>query len=177
MNFTIPVYEDYLPTIDVHQAVLARVAADREKKLTKKASKTVGKSASAAAAVEPVAGVLTAGSQEKEAYEEARVRAGPNSIMPPPPIIEGRGEGSASAAAKDPSLVAGTGRKRAALEAEAAAAAAAVGKKNKKALALEVMPKHATQGVYASLFSSSVAQPEKETYCCRSTSARGVHLT
>ena len=165
-----------------YQAVLARVAAEREKKLAKKASKTVGKSASATNGAEATqGGVLTAGSQQKEAYEEAQVHAGPNSMMPPPPIIEGRGDGGAAAVAKDPSLVAGTGRKRAALEAvaaaAAAAAAAAVGKKPKKALALEVMPKHATQGVYASLFSSSVVQPEKETYCCRSTSARGVHLT
>ena len=41
----------------------------------------------------------------------------------------------------------------------------------------QVMPEHSTKGVYASLFTSSIKQPEKETYCCRSTSARGVNLS
>ena len=38
-------------------------------------------------------------------------------------------------------------------------------------------PQGATPGLYASLFTSSIIEPQKETYCCRATGARGVHLT
>jgi hypothetical protein len=47
----------------------------------------------------------------------------------------------------------------------------------KKAKALESMPKNATSAVFASLFTSSVKDAPKETYMCRSTSARGMHLS
>ena len=132
------------------------MTAEREKKLSRKAAK----------AVAPGGGDVLLSTVAGEASGTG------SEAVPPPealPVV------AAAAAEKDPSLVAGTGRKRAALEAEAAADSNA--RKPKKAPALEVMPKHATKGVYASLFSSSVARPEKETYCCRSTSARGVHLT
>ncbi|GFH15535.1 ubiquitin-like domain-containing protein [Haematococcus lacustris] len=46
----------------------------------------------------------------------------------------------------------------------------------KKAKVMETMPQHATSKLYASLFTSSIKNPVKETYCCRSTSARGMNL-
>lgn len=83
---------------------------------------------------------------------------------------------AAGAPVAAPGKVAPPGAEAAAVAA-LAAADAAVGapgaKKAKKGTALEHLSKHATAEVYASLFSSSRPEGEKETFCCRNTSGRG----
>jgi len=47
----------------------------------------------------------------------------------------------------------------------------------KKFKASDKMPAHATKNVYASIFMSSRKGGDKESYTCRSTSARGMNMT
>ena len=47
----------------------------------------------------------------------------------------------------------------------------------KKFKASDRVPTHATKSVYSSIFMSSRPNAEKESYTCRSTSARGMNMT
>lgn len=47
----------------------------------------------------------------------------------------------------------------------------------KKFKATDRVPTHATKSVYSSIFMSSRPKAEKESYTCRSTSARGMNMT
>lgn len=47
----------------------------------------------------------------------------------------------------------------------------------KKFKASDSMPAHASKSVYSSIFMSSRPNAEKESYTCRSTSARGMNMT
>jgi hypothetical protein len=66
------------------------------------------------------------------------------------------------------------GKRGAQAETESAAPPAAVAKKSRVA---ELMPAGADAKVWNSLFLDKSGPQEKETYCCRATSARGMNLT
>ena len=100
-----------------------------------------------------------------------------------------KGKAAAAAGAKRPAAEAGAGAAGAAAApaggsgglyageaarngGDAAGAAAAA----KKFKAAELMPTHADKKVWESLFTSS-RPAEKETYLCRNTAARGMHLS
>lgn len=160
--------EDWIPVNppedqldDMRKKLAAKLAAEREKKAKKKAAK-----ASAAN------GVASAAGQQGEADRGA---AGPgpsgstsnhDSSKAPNGVV---GKRSAS---PDTPLAVGTGT----LAATAGGVGSMLPPPAKKPKALEHMPNHATKSVYASIFTSSRPE-EKESYLCRSTSARGVHLT
>lgn len=97
-----------------------------------------------------------AGKKDKKRSAAAAATAGPD------------GNGTAAAASN------GGGKQRSAsppAPEEAAAARAAAAKRLK-------VPEGATKEVYASIFSSNrPGQVEKETFCCRALSARGMNLT
>ncbi len=83
------------------------------------------------------------------------------------------GDGSGSAGANGNGLYAG----EAARSNGGAAVVNGSGAAAKKFKATELMPSHADKKVWESLFTSSRAGEEKESYLCRSTAARGMHLT
>jgi len=157
-------------------AKLAAERAEKEKKARKKAAKGAAASGS----------TLGATGAEQQQGDQNGDGAGPSS--------NGASTSTAAVAAGNGHME--SGKKRSppqpshtgGLPAPAAAAAASASRQQqgapqpgstqppaKKPKKLVGMPAHATPSLYASLFTSS--QPEgKETYCCRSVSARGVHL-
>ncbi|GAX81855.1 hypothetical protein CEUSTIGMA_g9283.t1 [Chlamydomonas eustigma] len=164
-------------TLDrLREAVAARMASDREKKkLKKEAKQSLGLSSTIAAAgmIETFTSTTTQNKTGSEQTVEAASYASGSAERSSGILTEG---GPINIRDAPPAAAAPTlegSNKRIPEGAEGVLKA----KKAKPALAMESMPKFATKEIYAGLFSSSVKNPQKETYLCRSTSARGVHLT
>jgi len=151
----------------------ARVAAEKEKKRSKKEAKEKSKAgAETTGATGADAGEGTSGRDQDAGHQNGGGRA--TSPGPGGATVAGQKRGVSPTAD-------GNGVSAPAVAAAAAAAAAASNMppppKRSKGTALEAMPKNSTPQVFASLFKSSLKEPEKETYLCRNTSARGMHLT
>lgn len=149
----------------------AKLAAEREKKAKKKAAKAAAAAGiGAGSSTEAAAGGSGAGGEDGSNGNGA-AEAGPGSKAgqaeagkkrsPSPPFVMPPGAASTAAAA-----AASHGEAAGAMKPPPA----------KKVKALEAMPANSNASVFASLFTSS-RPAEKETFLCRSTSARGVNLS
>jgi hypothetical protein len=148
-------------------AMLAKRAAAKAKKLNGKNGKSHTKTA-VDAVPSSSGGPADAGVTEAEQLQVAANAAEAR-----------RNVTSATAAADLLAAVAAAGAKRAATDEGAVNGCDVLQQSHgaKRYKASERLPQGASKDVYASIFLSSRKQEEKETYLCRATSARGMHLT
>ena len=134
----------------LRQAMLAKRAAAKGKKLQKQATKA------------PAANTRVAAEQDALRLQAAANAAEARSIVTSGVVAQ-----ELAAALKGPQ----SGSKR---DAEGLPAAEQPLSKRSKP---PKVPQGASTNVYSSIFLSSRPAPEKETYMCRSTSARGMNMT
>ncbi|KAL6753892.1 Rtf2 RING-finger-domain-containing protein [Haematococcus lacustris] len=169
-----PAGEDWIPVnpsgeqVDELKAKLAaKLAAERERKARKKAGSKAATGAAAAADKAAALELQPAVQPDLEGRHKPAVAVG--AVLP---AVGGRAIAAATAAA----VTASAAHKLPAPALPAHTAPQPGMPAAKKAKVMETMPQHATSKLYASLFTSSIKNPVKETYCCRSTSARGMNL-